>query len=192
MDSKATTMENQLIFSVAELYKRDEGKTEEFHLEVDQAFDKQDFVLKSPINTDVILMKIEKGIAVILEKFTYDIEAQCTRCLKKLKLHMEIPTIDRNFLFQTPTKVEDDRDLYLVDMKRMEVDLLELFRQEILLHYDPFPVCSVSCKGICLVCGKDRNKADCGHEGLEQVDPIEPQPKVIHPFKDLKNKLKKR
>ena len=150
------------------------------------------FKLKSPINTDVTLMKIEKGIAVILENFTYDIEAECSRCLKKIKLHMEIPMLERSFFFERPAKVEDERDLFIVDMKRMEVDLLEFFRQEILLHYDPFQVCSVSCKGICLTCGKDRNKADCGHDDIEKVDSLEPPIEAIQPFKDLKSKLKKR
>lgn len=192
MESQVPTIENQLIFSVAELYKQDEGKTEEFHLEVEQDFNTQDFKLKSPINTDVVLMKVEKGIAAILENVTYDIEAECTRCLKKPKVHMRIPMIERTFHFQRPEKVEDELDLFLVDMKRMEIDLLELFRQEILLHYDPFQVCSDSCKGICLVCGKDRNKADCGHGDIEKVDSLEPTEEVIQPFRDLKSKLKKR
>lgn len=189
--TKAAMIDNQLRFSITELYKQDEGKMEEFHLAVEQEFDARDFMLKSPINTDVRFMKTEKAIAVMLENMTYDLEVNCTRCLKKIKMHIQIPNAERDFLFARPVEVEDERDVFLVDLKQMEVDLFEMFRQEILLHFPAFPVCSPSCKGICPVCGKDRNKADCGHDIVEKVDMSQPQKEVVHPFKDLKNIIKK-
>ncbi len=165
--------DNQLLFSIAKLYKEDEGKTEEFHLSVEQAFDENDFILTSPIDTDVTFMKTEKGIAVVLENFSFETETHCIRCLKKIKLKTTIPLIERNFLFVKPKVVEDETDLYLCDLKQMQIDLSELFRQEILLHCEPFPVCSTSCKGI-----------------FPMQEPTGPE--LVQPFKDLKQTLKKR
>ncbi len=166
-----SSQDNQLIFSITGLYKEDEGKTEEFHLSVEQSFDKNDFTLTSPIETDVTFMKTDKGIAAVLENFTFQVKTHCSRCLKNMKLKIVVPIIERNFLFIKPKVVEDETDLYLCDLKQMEIDLSELFRQEILLHCEPFPVCSTSCKGIIPV---------QEHTG----------PELVQPFKDLKHKLK--
>lgn len=179
-------MDNQLIFSIGELQKQAEGKTEEFHLSVEQDFEDEDIKLTTPIDTDVIFMKTDTGIAVILENFTCEGETSCSRCLKKIPDPIRIEKIERTFLFKKPEKDEDRCDVYLTDMKQMEIDLLELFRQEILLHYDPFPVCSTSCKGICPTCGKNKNKAECGHEAVETVETFEPQKQVVQPLQGLK------
>lgn len=184
------TIDNQLVFSIAKIYKEEEGKMEEFHLEVEQDFDEKDWKRITPINTDVSFMKTEKAIVVMLENFTCDLEGSCCRCMKKMKIHMEIPLIERGFLFKQPEVVEDSFDLFLADLKQMEIDLFEVFRQEILLHFPAFPVCSPSCKGVCPVCGKDKNKAKCGHADIEKVDAFEPKVEIIHPFKNLKDIIK--
>jgi uncharacterized protein len=60
----------------------------------------------------------------------------------------------------------------------MTIDLNEMLRQEIILHFPPNPLCSSRCKGLCQVCGKDKNKKLC----TCTVD----DGKVYKPFKDLK------
>ncbi len=193
-------MDNQLIFTIAGLYKQDEGSCEEFHLNVDQEFDPKDFELATSIDTDVTFMKTEKSIFVILENFKTELKTTCSRCLKKIKVPIDIASTERNFYFQKPTPAktdttddtEDERDLYLSNLKQMEIDLSELFRQEILLHFPSFAVCSPSCKGICPDCGKDRNKADCGHQEIEKVDTIDGKKEEIQPFRSLKSLIKKR
>jgi uncharacterized protein len=186
----ASPEDNQLAFSIIEIYKEDEGKRQEFHLEVEQAFDPREFTLTTPINVDVSFMKTETAITVILENFTCDLTVNCCRCLKKIKEPIRIKLTDRNFHFQRPTTVEDETDVFMADLKHMEIDLFDLFRQEILLHCNPFPVCSTSCKGVCPTCGKDLNKAKCGHGEIEKVDSLEHKEEVIHPFKNLKGIIK--
>jgi uncharacterized protein len=45
----------------------------------------------------------------------------------------------------------------------------DLVKEEILLALPGHVLCSESCKGICPLCGADRNLADCGCES-KQVD----------------------
>lgn len=195
-------MDNQLIFNIANLYKQEIGSREEFHLNVDQDFDPKDFELASSIDTDVTLMKTEKSILVILENFETQLNTECSRCLKRIKVPIHIKSTERNFYFQKPAgakteitlELEDERDLYLSNLKQMELDLSELFRQEILLHFPAFAVCSAVCKGICPECGKERDKADCGHAEIERVDahdPKEVKKEHIQPFKSLKSLVPK-
>ncbi len=181
--------DKNLTFDISDLIRADAGQSREFHLEVSEDFDPNDFILKSDIATDVIFMKTENGISVLLENFTYTIRETCCRCLKTFMKEVVIEQAQREFLFLRPKDIADVEDVYTTDLKRMEVDLRSMFRQEILLHFDAFPVCSPSCRGICPVCGKDQNKAKCGHELVEQVDNPHGQEESVKPFQGLKDMI---
>ena len=60
-----------------------------------------------------------------------------------------------------PKILGDQEDVFLINKKDMTVDLSEVLRQEILLHFPLIPVCSKSCKGLCPKCGIDLNKKTC-------------------------------
>ncbi|MCX6733560.1 MAG: DUF177 domain-containing protein [Candidatus Peregrinibacteria bacterium] len=190
--SDADEGDKNLTFDVSDLIRADVGQSREFHLEVSEDFDPKDFVLTSDIATDVIFMKTENGISVQLEDFTYTVNMTCCRCLKVFGQEVVIPLAQREFLFLRPKDIADVEDVYTTDLKRMEVDLRNMFRQEILLHFDAFPVCSPSCRGICPVCGKDQNKAKCGHELVEQVDNPHNQEESVKPFQGLKNIIQRK
>jgi uncharacterized protein len=42
------------------------------------------------------------------------------------------------------------------------IELEDILREQVLLALPMQRVCSESCKGICPVCGKNRNETDCG------------------------------
>ncbi len=44
------------------------------------------------------------------------------------------------------------------------VDITDDVRQEVILAYPMTPLCRPACKGLCGVCGADRNTTTCGHE----------------------------
>jgi|GEM_PF-317544 len=190
--SDSSEENKNLTFDVSDLIRADVGQSREFHLEVSEDFDPKDFVLTSDIVTDIVFMKTESGISVQLEDFTYTVNMTCCRCLKVFEQEVVIPLAQREFLFLRPKDIADVEDIYTTDLKRMEVDLRNMFRQEILLHFDAFPVCSPSCRGICPVCGKDLNKAKCGHEPVEQVDNPHNQEESVKPFQGLKNIIQRK
>jgi uncharacterized protein len=52
------------------------------------------------------------------------------------------------------------------------LDLYEVLEDEWLLNLPQSPLCSSQCKGLCPVCGTDRNEAECGCQPLERPNPF--------------------
>lgn len=138
--------------------------------------------LKSNVTGKVTIMRIEEGIHAAVTEFSVKIEAICDKCLKNFTNTEKIRNFDRIFYFEKPAKVEDINDLFLVDKKHLSIDLTEALRQEIILHFPVISVCSGSCKGLCPVCGKDRNKTKCSCK-VEAVEVVENKP--LAGLKDL-------
>lgn len=51
------------------------------------------------------------------------------------------------------------------------IDLWPLIREQVLLFAPPSPLCSETCKGLCVTCGQDLNVKDCGHREEKSVHP---------------------
>jgi uncharacterized protein len=83
------------------------------------------------------------------------------KCLAHYSQLVKIDDTERVFFLNRPSKSEDAADLFMVDKKHLSVDVSELLRQEIILHFPIRSVCSKSCKGLCGICGKNKNKSEC-------------------------------
>jgi uncharacterized protein len=117
----------------------------------------------------------QKGSRVhVAGRVTARVEAECDRCLKSV----EIP-VDSNFKLEYVTAeeyqaqqaielTESDLELSVFDGDVIDID--ELVTEEILLAVPDHVLCSEACKGICAVCGVNKNSTECGCESSE-VDP---------------------
>jgi len=105
---------------------------------------------------------------------TARVQAECDRCLKSVEL-----PIDSNFKLEYVTAeeyraqqaielTEEDLDLSVFDGEAIDID--ELVKEELLLAVPDHVLCSESCKGICAVCGANKNSVECGCEARE-IDP---------------------
>jgi uncharacterized protein len=72
----------------------------------------------------------------------------------------------------------------LIDKNKLEIDLTEALRQEIILHFPVVQVCSTRCKGLCPYCGKDRNKESCDCKDTQEDG------QMTKPLANLKSLLK--
>jgi uncharacterized protein len=101
-------------------------------------------------------------------------EVDCDRCLKTINLPIEadfdvkyVPTDD-----YTPTEAaelqEEDLSVSFFDGETIDVD--ELVREQALLNMPARALCGEECKGLCPVCGSDRNTNPCDCESRE-IDP---------------------
>jgi uncharacterized protein len=100
---------------------------------------------------------------------TVEMEADCDRCLETAKL-----PLDNDFdLFYRPepeTKGHrsgeevaiDDGEAQIAFYEGAGLELNDILREHILLSLPMQYVCSEACKGICPVCGRNRNQGDCG------------------------------
>jgi uncharacterized protein len=102
------------------------------------------------------------------------LQLECDRCLKAVEMpvdtrfKLEYVTAEDYQAQQAVELTEEDLDLSVFDGEVIDID--ELVTEEILLAVPDQVLCNENCKGICPVCGVDRNSVDCEcHTG--EVDP---------------------
>ena len=117
----------------------------------------------------------QKGNRVYVNgKVNAIVQVECDRCLKLVQLpidshfKLEYVTAEDYRAQQVAELTEEDLDLSVFDGEALDID--ELVKEELLLAIPDQVLCTESCKGICAVCGVNRNSTDCGCETRE-VDP---------------------
>lgn len=154
-----------LTFDVGQLVKKPEGSFEEHAVNEAVVFDPAEHLdAKSNITGKILLMKLPHEINAQIHDFKIDIECACSRCLRKYIQRITIPNASREFFIDMPeSQTEAGEDAFMVDKKYWRISLLEMVRQEILLHFPAVPLCFEGCKGLCIVCGANLNEEKCPH-----------------------------
>ncbi len=180
--TKTKRIVTPLTFKVSKIWTGSEGSTEKICLNAKIAYEPSEIDVVSPLRGDLMLVKLKEEISALVTDACVTVRFTCQKCLKKYEEEVFMPAVEREFLASKPAKVEDPADLFLIDMKNLTIDLTEMMRQEIILHFPFIQVCSKHCKGICQTCGADRNKKTCGckEQSLENK-----------PFADLKKIIRK-
>ena len=139
----------------------------------DLSFDDVDFVLSAPALVEGRARRLRAGVELGGELRTR-LSVSCGRCLKKLELPVNVrfserfvPAVDWRNEEQHELR-EEDLDLALFDGEAIELD--DVVREEIMLAVPGHVLCEDNCKGLCPVCGIDRNVSACKCES-EAVDP---------------------
>lgn len=102
------------------------------------------------------------------------VKVECDRCLKPVEIpisstfKLEYVTAEDYKAQQVVELTEEDLDLSIFDGEVIDID--ELASEELLLAVPDHVLCKDDCKGICPVCGVDRNSVDCACQSAE-VDP---------------------
>jgi uncharacterized protein len=111
---------------------------------------------------------------VVTGIFTTKVQVDCDRCLQPVELPVEsdfrVELITPEVYENTPTAELDDTDLDLSVFDGEAVDIDELVREQLLLALPLRILCRESCKGLCPVCGSDRNGEACQCKTAE-IDP---------------------
>ena len=135
------------------------------------AFEESDLRLVEPVRVAGQIRR-KSGELEISGELHAKVALPCARCLKEVELPIDVKFTER-FVASVSWRNEehhelsrDDLDLGLVDEA---IELNDLVREEILLALPGQLLCNESCKGICPVCGVDRNSSDCSCES-RQVD----------------------
>jgi len=107
--------------------------------------------------------------------FQSDLDLECVRCLDPFSHNIkwsftDLYAFDKRSISESNLLVPEDG----------QIDLEPLMREYALLEIPIKPLCRPDCKGLCPVCGENRNRVDCGH-GTD--DPSSP-------FSALKDQLK--
>lgn len=107
-------------------------------------------------------------------KITASAEVDCDRCLKSVNVPIEtefdvkyVPTEDYTSS-EAAELQEEDLSVSFFEGETIELD--ELVREQVLLALPARALCTEQCKGLCPVCGTDRNVNSCNCETRE-IDP---------------------
>ncbi len=111
------------------------------------------------------LLAHSDGELRIQGRFTVEMTAQCDRCLGRARF-----PLDQSFdLFYRPmTEIAREEEI-AIDEGEAEIgfyegggiELEDILREQVLLALPMQRVCSDACKGICPVCGRNRNETAC-------------------------------
>ncbi len=174
----------QLTYRIAKIWGKPEGSSEKYDIDEQIVYpDDKDLNFDSHFTGKLTFIRLKDEISVLLNSAEVKIKFSCNRCLKIFTRNVEIPEAEREFFHEEPKFESDDLDdLFFMNKKRMTIDLNEMVRQEIILHFPLIPVCSRSCKGLCPVCGQDLNKVKCKCKPLNEKESAD----TFRPFKDLK------
>mgnify|MGYP001365133890 CR=1 FL=1 len=112
-------------------------------------------------------IEIVKGIAQteVHGKISTVAEIDCSRCLNGIETVLEIPFraafVSPEYYSEQAEKELDSDELDVSISENDEIDLKELVREQILLALPAQFLCSEDCKGLCPVCGANKNLIDC-------------------------------
>ncbi len=137
------------------------------------------------VKVHMFILKEKDGYMVSLT-INSNVQLECGRCLKPF--NMDLNGTSNIFLSKKKYGKESElheEDLiveYLEDEEHFNVS--ELLREEILVQTPMKPLCDENCKGICPVCGADKNENPCDCE--------KKQTRENSPFYKLKELLQKK
>lgn len=116
-------------------------------------------------------------------KILAEFEIDCTRCLEAVSVPMQfdfdVEFVDAEHFVSSGEHEIDTKDLSADALAGEQFDLNELAREQILLNLPEQVFCKEDCKGLCGICGTNRNLGDCNCTDAE----IDPRWSVL---KDLK------
>jgi uncharacterized protein len=102
------------------------------------------------------------------------VQVECDRCLKQVEIPVKAD-FDLQYItgaeYETSAVAELTEDAMSVSVFDGEtIDVDEIVKEQILLAVPTRLLCQPDCKGICPVCGIDKNTGDCECE-TKEVDP---------------------
>lgn len=154
---------NPLRLNVGFLLKQNVGFSRKFEFDHSSVQVDDDLTIRD-LNGELRLTRAAQGIYV--EGTLHGtLELECARCLKPFDQVLAPPLAE---LFVYPAEKAEDPVLAIPETAVL--DLRPLLREMMLLAIPSAPVCQADCKGLCPVCGQNRNKQDCDHP-QEYIDP---------------------
>lgn len=92
-------------------------------------------------------------------------QSECVRCLTAFHLPLDIDFAEL-YAFSAQSVTESG----LILPEDAHIDLAPLVREYMFLEVPISPLCKPDCKGLCPVCGENRNETSCDHDH-ESIDP---------------------
>src|SRR3954468_20842514 len=124
----------------------------------------QDFTLVAPVSLAFDIFK-DKAQFRLVGRVQTVLELPCSRCLEPFTLPVD-QTFDLRYQPHAENTGEGEREIEEDDLttafyENDEIDLGQLMREQFYLALPMKPLCRDECKGLCPVCGINRNRDEC-------------------------------
>ena len=133
----------------------------------------EDFRVTAPVEFSAEVRKDAQKVRLVGRLRTV-LETDCGRCLEAFAIPVDT-TFDLMFLPLADATSAGEREVQDADIgvsfyKDDVIDLGEVMREQFFLALPMKPLCRPDCKGLCPVCGANRNREPCDCRA-EWVDP---------------------
>jgi len=119
------------------------------------------------------LLPHSEGEVRIQGRYTVEMAAECDRCLARARFPLDAAL---DLYYRPASFIARDEEVEIGAeeaeigfYERDGLELADILREQVLLSLPMQRVCSDLCKGICPVCGRNRNEIECGCR-LETAD----------------------
>lgn len=135
----------------------------------DGAWGPADEALVSPLDVDLEFEMLVEGLFA-RGTVLFTTSMPCARCVNDVRTVHAVPVGE---LFADRRRVPEGEELEAGYELHPEgaIDIEALLRDAVLAVLPVRVLCDVACRGLCSVCGTDRNVADCGHGPARVPDP---------------------
>lgn len=130
---------------------------------------------------DLYIKKIDKNKVSIKGNSSVTLEIPCDRCLEPVDTVIDFAINDIVDFNDGASEDEAKEEKDYIDGYNLDVD--KLVFGETLISIPGKTLCKEDCKGLCLICGANLNKGECGCDR----DVLDPRMSV---FKDILNNFK--
>lgn len=138
------------------------GNSQDSRLDIPAAVRVADDLIVNYINGTLRLTRTKEGI-LVQSHLQVGITAECSRCLDPVEREVDL---DMEELYMHPAPVASE---FFVGADAI-LDLAPLLRAETLIAATGRALCQVDCKGLCPVCGVNRNHETCDCD-TDRIDP---------------------
>ncbi len=116
------------------------------------------------VDVHLYIIKDKEGYVVSLS-INSDIKVECSRCLEPFNMDLKGSNsiVFSKRLGKNKELKEKDLNVELLEDEE-HFDVNELVREEIIVQTPMKPLCDENCRGICPVCGSNRNENPCACE----------------------------
>ena len=129
--------------------------TPQIHIQPDLSLDDLTGIARITRTAQGLLVQVKMHAAL---------QSECVRCLKAFVLPLAIDFAEL-YAFSNQSVTESG----LILPEDAHIDLAPLVREYMLLEVPISPLCKPDCKGLCPVCGENRNEVSCDHNN-ETID----------------------
>ncbi len=148
---------NLLRINIGFLLNQIVGYSRDFHFEIPEIELPPELVVKD-FKGLARINRTPQGLLVNGE-FSANIELECVRCLDKYLQPLQA-VFDELYAFSDRTTTDSG----LILPTDGYIDLQPLVREYLLIEIPISPLCTPNCRGLCTVCGANKNRTTCSHK----------------------------